>query len=350
MSDSALAKKSTAPAKNPNAFDDDFLQRLEYLSLLSKRVFGGQLLAQRRTRQVGGGVEFADHRDYIPGDDLRHLDWRVYARHGDTLIKRFQEEKDLHVYLFVDVSASMRRSDDATRITASNRSGSKTIEKAWLARKLAAALAHIALSDLDRVSVLACGGRLNEMLPPVRGKDQILPIMKFLEAAESNDERTDFESVVAGFLSRSPRPGLAILLSDLFDHGKQAVETSTDSAHSGQKAASQKEDVPVTRFTAGVDRLRYANFEPHVIQIHTPGEADPSLLGDVELVDCETSRQKRLTVDARKLRRYRQLFSEFIDSCKSYCVRRDIPHTIATTDVPFDHVIMAMMRSAAVGA
>lgn len=336
------SSQTSASAGDPNAFDDDFLRRLEYLSLLSKRVFGGQLLAQRRTRQIGGGVEFADHRDYIPGDDLRHLDWRVYARHGDTLIKRFQEEKDLHVYLFVDVSASMRRSDGETPVASKHRGKTSQIEKAWLARKLAAALAHIALSDLDRVSVLSCGGQLNEMMPPVRGKDQILPIMKFLAAAESPDERTDFESVVAGFLARSPRPGLAVLLSDLFDHGASPIEAK-------EAPESGVEDVPATRFTAGVDRLRYANFEPHVIQIHTPGEADPSLLGDVELIDCETNRQKRLTVDARKLRKYREVFNEFVDSCKNYCIRRDIPHTIATTDIPFDQVIMAMMRSAAVG-
>ncbi|MEM0926764.1 MAG: DUF58 domain-containing protein, partial [Planctomycetota bacterium] len=99
-----------------------------------------------------------------------------------------------------------------------------------------------------------------------------------------------------------------------------------------------------------VDRLRYANFEPHLIQIHTPGEANPALLGDVELIDCETGREKKLTIDARKLKKYQELFRGFVDSCKTYCVRRDIPHTIATTEVPFDAVVMAMMRSAAVGA
>ena len=88
-------------------FDSEFLKRLEYLSLLSKRVFKGQLLAQRRTKQTGGGIEFADHREYIHGDDLRYLDWNVYARHGDLLLKRFQEEEDLHVYILLDCSRSM---------------------------------------------------------------------------------------------------------------------------------------------------------------------------------------------------------------------------------------------------
>src|SRR5215469_6721582 len=80
-------------------FDSDFLKKLEYLSLVSKRVFRGTLLAQRRTMQLGGGIEFADHREYTPGDDFRYLDWNLYARHDELLLKRFQEEEVLHVSL-----------------------------------------------------------------------------------------------------------------------------------------------------------------------------------------------------------------------------------------------------------
>ena len=83
-------------------FPSDFLTRLEYLSIVSKRVFHGQLLARRRTTQTGAGIEFSDHREYTRGDDLRYLDWSVYARHGDLLINRFQEEQDLHVYLMLE--------------------------------------------------------------------------------------------------------------------------------------------------------------------------------------------------------------------------------------------------------
>jgi len=88
-------------------FDSEFLKKLEYLSLVSKRVFRGQLLAQRRTMQMGGGIEFADHRDYAPGDDFRYLDWNVFMRLDELLLKRFQEEEDLHVYIFLDCSRSM---------------------------------------------------------------------------------------------------------------------------------------------------------------------------------------------------------------------------------------------------
>lgn len=115
-------------------FPSDFLTRVEYLSIMSKRVFRGRLLAQRRTKQLGSGIEFSDHREYAAGDDFRYLDWNVYARHGDLLLKRFEEEEDLHVYLMLDCSRSMGFGGSA---------------KFDLARQLIAALAYIALSDLE---------------------------------------------------------------------------------------------------------------------------------------------------------------------------------------------------------
>src|SRR5690606_27856191 len=138
------------PALAMALFDSDFLRRLEYLSLVSRRVFRGKLLAQRRTKQLGGGIEFADHREYSRGDDLRYLDWNIYARFGDVLLKRFQEEEDLHVYIMLDVSRSMN---------------SESSEKFDYARRLAAALAYIALADMDRVSILAYADDVKDVLP-----------------------------------------------------------------------------------------------------------------------------------------------------------------------------------------
>ena len=147
-------------------FDSDFLKKLEYLSLVSRRVFRGSLLAQRRTMQLGGGIEFADHREYTPGDDFRYLDWNVYARHDELLLKRFQEEEDLHVYFLLDCSRSMAFGDPP---------------KFDFARQVAAALAYIALADLDRVAVVAFAGDIVADFPLTRGKGRILSLLKFLE-------------------------------------------------------------------------------------------------------------------------------------------------------------------------
>lgn len=292
-------------------FDSEFLKQLEYLSLLSKRMFKGQLLAQRRTMQTGGGIEFADHREYISGDDLRYLDWNVYARHGDLLLKRFQEEEDLHVYVLLDASASMDRGDDAA-----------SANKFKLARQIAAALSYIALADLDRVSILAYDDRVRATMPLIRGKNQIVSLLRFLETLQCGGQRTDLESVIGEFVNRAPRTGLAIVISDLYDQ---------------------------QGFRDGIDRLRYARFEPHVIQIHTPGEASPTFLGDMELVDCESGVQKKVTVTERKLRQYKELFQTFLDDVETYCRNHGLSHTRATTDVPFDAVLLRMMRTAAVG-
>src|SRR3982751_5203730 len=152
-------------------FDSDFLKKLEYLSIVSRRVFRGSLLAQRRTLQFGSGIEFADHREYTAGDDLRYLDWNLYARLGDLLLKRFQEEEDLHVYFLLDCSRSMAFGDPP---------------KFDFARQVAAALAYIALADLDRVAVTAFADDIQADLPLTRGKGRILSLLKFLEGLNAS--------------------------------------------------------------------------------------------------------------------------------------------------------------------
>src|SRR5471030_2287632 len=168
-------------------FDTDFLTKLEYLSLISRRVFRGSLLAQKRTMQRGGGVEFADHREYTTGDDFRYIDWGIFARHGDLLLKRFQEEEDLHVYLLLDCSRSM---------------GFGTPAKFDLARQVTAALAYIALADLDRISVLAYADRILAEFPLARGKARILPLLQFLERLTLQGTETDLAKTVTGFVHR----------------------------------------------------------------------------------------------------------------------------------------------------
>src|SRR5262245_12425645 len=180
-------------------FDSDFLKKLEYLSLVSRRVFRGQLLAQRRTMQLGGGIEFAEHRDYTPGDDFRYLDWNVFARHDDLLLKRFQEEEDLHVYVLLDCSRSMDFGKPSTFD---------------YARQVGAALAYIALADLDRVAVVAFAGDIVADFPLTRGKARILSLLRFLEELRPQGSLTDLARVATGFVHRSQRRGLAIVISD----------------------------------------------------------------------------------------------------------------------------------------
>ena len=288
-------------------FPPDFLTRLEYLSIISKRVFRGQLLAQRRTMQMGSGIEFSEHREYAVGDDLRYLDWNIYARHGDLLLKRFQEEQDLHVYLLLDCSRSMGFGDPA---------------KFDLARQLVAALAYIALADLDRIAILAYADGVVAELPITRGKAQILPIMKFLGELPTSGTDTSLLKAVQGLVHRGTRTGLAVVVSDLFDeHG----------------------------FQRGLDQLRHRRFDTHVIQVYDPKEADPELLGDAELIDAETQSVRRVTVTERNLRLYKQLFEDHQLAVREYCRSYALGCTQSPTTIRFDDLIMRMMRESGAG-
>jgi uncharacterized protein (DUF58 family) len=285
-------------------FDSDFLRKLEYLSLVSRRVFRGSLLAQRRTLQFGGGIEFADHREYAAGDDLRYLDWNVYARHGELLLKRFQEEQDLHVYFLLDCSRSMAVGEPA---------------KFDLARQLTAALAYIALADLDRISVIAFADRIVGDFRLTRGKARILSLLSFLEGLETQGVDTDLGGCVREFVRRKQRTGLAVVVSDLFSPGG---------------------------YEGGLNQLRHRRYEPHVVQLHDRREAEPDFLGDVELYDVENDSTRKVTVTESNLRTYRRIFTEYQQRVGSYCRNYGLGCTQATTQIAFDDLILRMMRAA----
>src|ERR1043165_681891 len=146
-------------------FDDEFLKKLEYLSIVSKRMFAGQFRAGRRSKRRGTGVEFADYRAYVAGDDFRHLDWKAYLRLNRLILKLFEEEEDLPIYFFVDASQSMNY-------------GNPT--KLDYARRVCAALCYIVLANLDRVNVISFADGIKNELPPQRGKGRIFKIFRFL--------------------------------------------------------------------------------------------------------------------------------------------------------------------------
>jgi len=286
-------------------FDSDFLKKLEYLSLISKRVFRGSLMAQRRTMQLGTGIEFADHREYTPGDDFRYIDWNLFARLDELLLKRFQEEEDLHVYFLLDCSRSMAFGEPP---------------KFDFARQVAAALAYIALADLDRIAVIGFADDIVADFPLTRGKGRILSLLKFLETLEPSGADTNLERVATGFIHREQRRGLAVVVSDLYD---------------------------ANGFQRGLDLVRHRRYEPHIVQIHDRYEKEPAdMLGDVEMWDVESGMSRKVTVTEKNLRHYQHLFNEFQNQVQGYCNRHGLGCTRTTTDIPFDQLILRMMRQA----
>jgi hypothetical protein len=145
--------------------------------------------------------------------------------------------------------------------------------------------------------------------------------MRFLENLEPTGNATNLSEMVGAFVHRSQRRGLAIVLSDLFDP---------------------------TGFRKGIDLLRHHKYEPHLIEIHAAADAEPQLLGDVELVDVETGEFRKLTITESNLRRYREVFSEFVASVREYCNGYGMGCTITTTQTRFDELVLDMMRRAGV--
>ena len=283
-------------------FDESFLKKLEYLHIVSRKVFAGSARAERRTRRLGSGVEFADHRPYAPGDDLRTLDWKLYARLERLLVRLFEEEEDLHVYLLVDISRSMELGAPP---------------KVDYARRVAAALAYIALANLDRASIAAFGDGLRGRLPPARGKGRIHKVFRFLNGLRTGGV-TDLSAAARTFAAQNRRRGLAVVISDLYD-----------------PAGAQD----------GLNFLRYNRYEPFVIHVWDPQELAPAVRGDLQLVDCETGEIRDVTITDRLIRRYRSAHESFCREMEEFCTGRRIPYFRAPTDVEFDDLVLRIFRT-----
>jgi uncharacterized protein (DUF58 family) len=282
-------------------FDDDFLKKLEHLALVARKTFSGQLRAERRTRKAGSGIEFADHRKYAAGDDFRYLDWNVYGRLDRLLLRLFEEEEDLHIYLLVDCSTSMRIG---------------TPPKLHYAMKLAAALCYVGLANLDRVGIIPFSDRLHDRLAPARGKRRIFKVFEFLRSIEIGGT-TRLDECMTQFVHREKRRGLAVVISDFYDP---------------------------KGFEAGINELRYHRFEPFVLQVYDEREANPPLHGDLTIVDCETGEAKEVTISRTLLEAYQAEHAKYLGELDAFCTQRAIPYFRTTTALPFDEMILRIFR------
>jgi uncharacterized protein (DUF58 family) len=294
-------EKRVVVSKDDDLFDDDFQRKLDYLALISRRVFAGKLRAERRTKRSGSGVEFADHRDYQPGDDFRTLDWNVYQRFERLLVRLYEEEEDLAIYFIVDASASMGFGDG---------------HKLRYAKKVAAALAYVGLANLDRVSIVTTTDVVSGRMPETRGKARIFKAFRFLRAAKA-DGTTDLGDALKTFVAQNKRRGLAVLISDLYDPAG---------------------------FEKGINVLRYNKFDPFVVHVVDHTEGKPKLNGDVLVYDCETGQEREVTVTARVLARFGEAYDKYLRDIERYCATHQVPYVAAGVEVPFDDLILRVFR------
>ena len=283
----------------PLRFEDDFLRKLEYLHVVSKRAFVGQNRADRLAPKRGRGLEFADHRGYAHGDDFRHIDWKAYKRLGRLLLRLFDEEQDLPIYLFIDSSESMREP-----------------AKFDQARRIAAALCYVGLAHLDRVTILPFDAALGDENQPGRGKGRIFRVFELLEQMETEGP-TDLREVFTKFASRTRQQGLAVVISDFLDpHG----------------------------FEPGLKLLSSMGHDVFVVHIASETDRDPGAIGEVRFVDAETGELQDIDVTPALSRAYGDAWNAHAEELERFCGRYALGYVRADAEVPFDEIILKTFR------
>jgi uncharacterized protein (DUF58 family) len=290
-------------------FDGAFIARLERLRLamggLSVRLSGGP----RRSRRLGDGLEFADHRDYAAGDDVRFLDWAVYARMERLLVRLFHEHSQGQLELLLDASASM----------AAAPSGSARAFD-W-ARRACAALAYVAVAAGDSVTITPIQSSRPAGHVAPRDRAQFARTLEYLSSL-SAEGKTDLVETVARRLADRRRPQLAVIVSDLHDCELALAETL------GQ----------LSRRSCGAA----------VVHVIDPTSAAPALEGPLELVDAERGRSVQLTATDELLTAYRQAYQQWRSRMERTCRSRGAVYAPAWTDRPIEQLLLDTLRRAGV--
>ena len=276
--------------------DNEFLAQLEKLKIVSRKSTRNPRRGEYRSWQSGEGFEFLDFRKYHLGDDLRCVDWSVYGRLDKLFIKLFHAEKGQTAHILLDISRSMENGTPSKDITA---------------KKIAAALCYICLSNLDKTGLMAFNNKIVKTKPPTRGKKQFLEVLKFFQSLNPTD-RTNVNDSLKQYAAICRNPGIAIIISDFFD--PQGYED-------------------------GLKALAYRDFDINLIQVLDHEELYWSKTGHLLLNDCETGEKKTTLVDKKTLEHYRQKISEFIAGIKNYCSHRGISYYLCDTSIPFEKLL-----------
>ena len=295
-----LQKRLAAALPMDQLLSPDLMRRLERLELVSRKIFSGRVKGERRGKRKGQSVEFADFRNYAPGDDLRFIDWNLYARLDKLFLKLFMEEEDLHFHVVLDTSASMDF-------------GSPT--KLDYAKQLAAALCFVGLVRADRVRVETLSPDVRPS-PVLRGRRSAWRLFEYLRAVQPGGE-TSLGEGIKSFCLRNSGKGIVVLISDLMDKGgyEQAL----------RYLLAQQVDV-------------------YVIHTLSAEELDPDVKGDLRLVDVEDGDVAEITASAPLLKRYRQTLNAFVDDARQFCARRGMNYVLASNQVPVERLVAGYLR------
>ncbi|MCE2752981.1 MAG: DUF58 domain-containing protein [Pirellula sp.] len=279
----------------------EMMAKLERMELVSRKIFRGRMKGERRSKRKGQSVEFADFRNYVAGDDLRFIDWNLFARLDRLYLKIFLEEEDLHVYTLVDDSLSMDFGTPSKFLTA---------------KRIAAALGYIGLCRGDRVSVSTFSKASAPLV--VRGRSSSHRLIGQLQSAQCHNPAPSMEESVRHFCLRNTGKGIVILITDLMNK---------------------------TGYEAALKMLVAREMDIYLIHVLSPEELEPKLTGDLKLMDAEDFDMREVSISASLLDRYRLTLNAFIDSARSFCNRRSIGYVSVRSDQAIDPLINDYLRS-----
>ncbi len=275
------------------------LRRLETLALQVRRAVSGQMGGERRSNRRGQSVEFADYRNYTPGDDFRLIDWNAYARLDRFMLRLFVAEEELPLSLFVDLSGSMDWGKP---------------NKADTARQLAGAIAYVALAALDRVRLTVFAEGETSGGAPSRGRRAAATLFSRLQSFPAGGV-TNYEKLV--WPIGRQRPGMTVLITDGLG------ESPLDPA---------------------LTALQRAHQEGAVLQLLAPQEITPDWSGDARLRDAETGVEREFTATPLTQGSYVKALAERTDEIERAAHRRGLRFARLSTSEPIDEMVQITLR------
>jgi uncharacterized protein (DUF58 family) len=286
--------------------DPDVLAKVGRLDLQAKFIVEGFLSGMHRSPFKGFSVEFAQHRGYVPGDDLKHLDWKVWGKNERYYIKQYEAETNLVCTLIVDTSTSMRYVGEAAH---------NKLSKGGWAKLAAAALAYMVLNQSDAVALATFSDQLDEWLSKSSNRRNLHRICETLEKAPEK-KRTSIGDALMTVAERTTRRGIVVLISDLFDD--------------------------VNKVLKGLQRLRHTGHEVVVVQILDYDEKELPFDGMIQFKGLEAP--DIALCHPRSIKKaYQDELNKHLSAVRAACQRNNIDYVLADTRTPVDVVLTAYM-------
>ncbi|MBU0520486.1 DUF58 domain-containing protein [bacterium] len=288
---------------NTDILSPQSLARISNLQLLARRVVEGFITGLHKSPYHGFSVEFAEHRAYMPGDPIKHIDWKVWARTDRYVIKRFQEETNLKSYILLDCSASMAFS-------------SQSITKLQYGVALSAALAYLMIEQRDAAGLVLFDEKPQKVLPPRSVRSYLNLILKELQSLKPSG-KTRIAETLHNVADRMKRRGLVILISDLLDEPDEIL--------------------------SGIKHFRYDGHEVIVMQILDPLERTFAFKRDARFRDMETD-EKMISQPWHLQAAYKKVMQEYLDAIKAGCREQNADYTLFDTTQNYDLALMEYLK------